>query len=351
MSDAPDKHFLVIKRGALGDVVRTSYFARALKQRHGPGLRLAWLTAPAALPLLRFNPWIDDLWTSFAEASPFPFARVFSLDDERDALEGLAGVETAEITGAYLRADGVPTYTDDAAAWFDMGLLSRFGKMRADALKRANRRSHSQIFSALFGVDGVEPVFFGNPRLERWADAWLRKDRVHIGVNPFAGGRWSSKELRRDELCRLLRLLLDGFESNDIAVQLTLFGAGDDVRRNRSVADEVADARVQVADTDDSVLRLAALIGRLNYLITSDSLAMHLAVAQAVPFLAFFSPTSAVEIDDFGRGRKVVSTAPDYCSYRKDADNSSITAARLLEAFQTHGAEIRLFTRSTAVLG
>jgi heptosyltransferase-2 len=57
---------------------------------------------------------------------------------------------------------------------------------------------------------------------------------------------------------------------------------------------------------------------------------MHLAIAQDVPTLAFFAPTSAVEIDGFGRVQKVVSTAPDYCSYRSDADNSSVTAGRLL---------------------
>jgi heptosyltransferase-2 len=61
---------------------------------------------------------------------------------------------------------------------------------------------------------------------------------------------------------------------------------------------------------------------------------MHLAVAQGVGTIAFFAPTSAVEIDDFKRVTKIVSSAADYCSYRRDADNSSITAARLLEAVQ-----------------
>jgi heptosyltransferase-2 len=84
--------------------------------------------------------------------------------------------------------------------------------------------------------------------------------------------------------------------------------------------------------TDESVQHLAAAIGRLDYLISSDSLALHLAIAQDVPFTAFFSPTSAVEIDDWGIGTKVASTAPDYCNYRKDADNSTITADRIIEA-------------------
>jgi hypothetical protein len=32
-------HLLIVKRGALGEVVRTSCFAKALKDRSGPELR------------------------------------------------------------------------------------------------------------------------------------------------------------------------------------------------------------------------------------------------------------------------------------------------------------------------
>ncbi len=48
--------------------------------------------------------------------------------------------------------------------------------------------------------------------------------------------------------------------------------------------------------------------------------------------VAFFAPTSAAEIELYGRGAKVASTAPDACSYRPDADNSTVTVERLLDA-------------------
>jgi len=79
-------HLLVVKKGALGDVVRTSYFAKALKKKFGPGLRLSWITAPASADLLRLNPSVDDLWFDFEQAKPFRFDRIFSLDDELDTL-------------------------------------------------------------------------------------------------------------------------------------------------------------------------------------------------------------------------------------------------------------------------
>lgn len=180
-------HFLVVKKGALGDVVRTSYFAKALKRKFGPGLRVSWITAPASGDLLRLNPNIDDLWFDFAQAKPFRFDRIFSLDDELDTLEGVAGLATDSVTGAILQ-ENRPNYTQDAAEWFDMGLHSRFGKQRADELKRLNQRSHAQIFSAIFGVERVTPEFYLDESCRRWAHANLPRAMNCVGINPYSGG-------------------------------------------------------------------------------------------------------------------------------------------------------------------
>lgn len=322
-------HYLVVKRGALGDVVRTAYFADALRRKHGDGLRLSWLTAPMSAPLIRFNPNIDDIWTSFAEAGGQSFDRVFSLDDESDAIDGVMALRATRITGA-VATDGKPAYTDDAAPWFDMGLLSRFGKARADELKKLNTRGHAQLLAQLFDVADVRPVFYGSSRFDDWARRWMPAGARYVGVNCFAGGRWQSKELPAPEIPRLVEGLLALPAGQDIKV--VLIGAGADLQRNRALAERFPAARVIVADTDDTVLRLAAVIGRLDLMVSSDSLAMHLAVGQGVPTIAFFAPTSAAEIDAFGLVTKIVSTAPDYCSYKRDADNASITAARILDA-------------------
>jgi heptosyltransferase-2 len=324
-------HFLIVKKGALGDVVRTSYFAKALKTRFGPSLRLSWITAPASADLLRLNPNIDDLWFDFEQAKPFHFDRIFSLDDELDTLAGVAGLTTDAVTGAIMQ-EPRPTYTPDVAEWFDMGLHSRFGKQRADELKKLNLRSHSQIFSGIFGVERVRPEFYLDQSCQRWAQANLPTATRRVGINPYSGGRWPSKELLPLELERLIARLLDGSSPFGPGTTVVLLGAAQDFTKNAAlVARQRTDKLVAIC-TDESVQHLAAAVAGLDYLISSDSLALHLAIAQNVPFTAFFAPTSAVEIDDWGIGTKVASTAPDYCSYRKDADNSSITCARIIEA-------------------
>lgn len=324
-------HFLVVKKGALGDVVRTSYFAQALKQQFGGDLRLSWITAPSSADLLRLNPNIDDLWFEFEEARPFRFNRIFSLDDEIETLEGVAGLSTDSVTGAILQ-ESVATYTQDSNEWFDMGLRSRFGKERADELKKLNRRSHAQIFSKIFGVEQVSPKFYLDDACRGWAQANLPKARRRVGINPYSGGRWPSKELRPAELQRLIARLLDGSSPFGTGTAVVLIGAGQDYLKNQALVAELAAADLTAICTDESVQHLAAAVSGLDYLISSDSLALHLAIAQEIPFTAFFSPTSAAEIDDWGIGTKVASTASDYCNYRKDADNASITADRIIDA-------------------
>jgi heptosyltransferase-2 len=152
-----------------------------------------------------------------------------------------------------------------------------------------------------------------------------------IGINPYAGGRWKSKELPEPELTELVRRILDA--ATPIAsIRILLLGAGRDYERNKEVEKRFCDERLCAINTDESVLHLAGAIGALELLITSDSLALHLGIAQRVPCSAFFAPTSGAEIDSFGLVAKVLSTSADYCCYRSHADNSSVTATRILSA-------------------
>jgi len=339
---------LIVKHGALGDVVRTSYFAGPLREKYGAELKLFWITSIGAKPLIVRNPYIDYIVTRFEDIMNDQFDIIFSLDDEDEALAGVDRLRSTRIVGVHFE-DGKISYTIDAAPWFDMGLRSRFGKSRADELKKLNRRGHAEIFAEIFDVARARPRFYGDSALETHYQKWLADCTVAIGVNPFAGGRWPSKELRSTELEAFLKVLLGTSSLLSAGACIVLTGAGADREKNLALAQALGDPRMRVADTEASPLHLAAIISQLDYIVSSDSLAMHLGIAQGIPTVAFFSPTSAAEIDGFGRLVKVASTAPDYCSYRKEADNSTITHARLLEGLkELHRLEMRARRRNDA---
>jgi len=335
---------LIVKHGALGDVVRTSYFVEALRKKFQDRIYIGWLTKPVSAELLRFNPDINQVIFDGGECARIVWDVVYSLDDEQEALQTVASLRHRRLVGASVGSDGKPVYSDDAAEWFDMGLISRFGRSEADDRKRRNARSHAEIFCSIFDVNSVRPRFYGCREMTKWATERFSKRVFRIGINAGAGLRWPSKAFRHEYLPVLIRDISLWGSTRRRRFEIHLLGAGDEHKRNVECAAQLHEHHVSAIDTSDSVLRLAAAVASMNVMVTSDSLAMHLAIAQQVPTLAFFSATSAVEIDMFGRGEKVISTSPDYCSYRPNADNSTITPDRLLAQLQV------LFARLPGVL-
>lgn len=331
------QNVLVIKYGALGDVVRTSYFAKAIKAAR-PQTNLHWITHPACVPLISHNPHIDVIHTDTTAITDMDFDVVYSLDDELEALKLASSLQTRQIVGAHLDHQGKPVYTDSVAAWFDMGLNSRFPKARADELKRLNALTHATIFASIFETQRPSPDFHGAPQSEEAAMAQCQELRLGydllVGINAFAGARWPSKSMPVDQYHDLVRQLIGG-QLAGRRVKVLLLGAKDDAQHNRALYEQLGrPADITPLDTSQDVLDLAGIIKGLDVLITSDSLALHLAIGQHVPVVTFFASTSAAEIENGPTIAKVVSTAPDYCSYMPHADNSTITSDRILAAMR-----------------
>ena len=273
-----DGSTLIIKLGAMGDVLRTTTILNVLE---GP---VTWVTRPASVPLLENNPRL-------AAVVPFDAAHrlrdrhfdlVACLDDEPEACRLLDLVQWRRRIGAYLE-DGAVRYGESAAPWYDMGLVSRFGKERADELKRLNRRPYQEHLFAMFGrrfageeyVLGIEPCDVRAPR---------------IGIETRADLRWQLKRWGRfPELCQRLRA--DGFD-------VFLFEQRDDVR------DFVTD------------------VNGCRFVVTGDTLTMHIALALRKPTIAIFGPTSAPEIYDYGRLTKIVSPIECICCYLRTCDKA-----------------------------
>jgi heptosyltransferase-2 len=270
---------LIIKLGAMGDVLRTTSILNRLP---GP---VTWVTRPASVPLLENNPRIATL-LSLDEARTALQGRRFDLaaclDDEPEACRLLDLVEYDRHVGAYLD-DGQVRYGDSARGWYDMGLVSRFGKERADELKRLNTRSFQEHLFGTFGLEfaGDEYVFGYAPQ-----DA----DPRRVGIEMRADARWQWKRWGRyPELIERLRA--DGCE-------IFVFEPRDDLR------DFIAD------------------VNRCSLVVTGDTLTMHIALALKKRVVAVFGPTSAPEIYDYGRLTKVVSPIDCICCYLKTCDKS-----------------------------
>lgn len=333
---------LILKTGALGDVLRTTSVLPGLQARY-PEARVTWVTAPAAMDLVRHHPLVaqalplrpdDELGAErLAGELGRGWDRVISLDDEHVLCRLASAVSPdGSLSGAYLDAVGERRYTPDVGPWFDMGLLSVHGKQRADELKVANTESHAAIYARMLGIEMGEPELpltgEGEGARAAFGERLARHgERRWIGLNTGSGGRWESKKLSVERTVELARRLED---VRPAGLGFVLLGGPEERERNAAIAAGLGGLAFEDAGVDNSLLEFAGIVDALDLLITSDSLALHVAVARKVPVLSFFAPTSAAEIELYGRGAKVRSTAPDYCSYRKDADTSTLTVERLV---------------------
>lgn len=339
---------LILKTAALGDVLRTTSILPGLAATL-PGARITWVTAPGAVDLVRTHPLVHAVVpldvrdpASLAEVerrlATVRWTRLISLDDEEPLCALATRLASERLSGAHLDSAGRRAYTADVAPWFDMGLLSVRGKAAADALKIANTKSHPQIYAEMLGVPMGRPALHLTAAARAFAEEFARRHgldarRPLVGLNTGAGGRWVSKQLAPDRTVELARRLAGRLPAQATFV---LFGGDSEAERNAEILSGLERAglgqRAVDAGTRNGLLDFAALVGLCDLLVTSDSLALHVAIALDRRVVAFFAPTSAAEIELYGLGEKVASTSPDACSYRPDADNSSITPERLADA-------------------
>jgi heptosyltransferase-2 len=337
---------LIIKLGALGDVIRTTTVLKPLKKRF-PDSWISWITQENAFPFFNGNRYVDSVLTleqARLALSGAEFDLVLSLDDELEACE-FAECYRATCTrfvGGHVNDQGQPTYTDTAARWFGMGILRSDedgGIVEANRIKAANQQTYQTHLFAMAGLEDVNPVQYP-PQIDIPPEAQAAVDRrlestglgrrPIVGLNTSSGMRWRSKQLDEGPTADLAERLI-----NELNVDVVLLGGAQEEHRNRAIAASISPHRGQaVSLTTADLIEFAAIVSRLSLVITSDSLALHVATAVEVPLLAFFGPTSPTEIELYGLGEKITPSTMCNCFYKKECMNPPSCVNRLdLEAF------------------
>src|SRR5262245_36145075 len=122
---------LIIKLGATGDVVRTTTLLRRLAGS------VSWITTKNNLPLLQ---GIDRAlrcvsWENRKHVADTTYDLVINLEDDCETSQFLDELTFKQLFGAYLGGDNQLAYTSDSRDWFDLSLISTYGRKEADRLK------------------------------------------------------------------------------------------------------------------------------------------------------------------------------------------------------------------------
>ena len=143
-----EKHILIIKLDALGDVLRTTSILPAINNKY-PNSAITWITRNNALLLVRNNPFIFKSYGIEDSYLEFILSREFDMCINLDA-EPLSGsiakiVKAREKVGFIVDKRGalVPV-NDSSIEWFEMGVN--------DHLKRVNRKTYFEHMYEIIGL-------------------------------------------------------------------------------------------------------------------------------------------------------------------------------------------------------
>jgi len=283
-------NILIAKLGATGDVVRTSSLLRQLSGH------ISWITAAKNVVLLQ-NIGYNIRCCTWEERDLFrdrAYDLVINLEDTTEVASFVTKLETRKIFGAYLGSDNSLQYTDDSHRWFDLSLISRYGRAEADKLKFKNRDSYQELIFGGLGLKFTDQQYV----LPTPVKTDLKGD---VAIAAEVGSVWPMKNWAHyGELGD--RLKAEGLKVNFLPQRKSLLEHLGDVSNHRC-------------------------------LVGGDSLPMHLALGRRVSCVSIFNCTSPWEIFDYGIQTKLVSPLLGQFFYQRGLNAAATTAITLDEVF------------------
>ena len=284
-------NILIIKLGATGDVVRTTPLLGRL------GGHVTWLTARKNVVLLQgIN---DDLtglgWEERHLVPSLKYDLVINLEDTLDVASYVRTLNYQQLFGAVAGVDDVLRYSDDSAHWFNLSLISKFGREEADRMKLANRRTYQDLI-----FDGLGLKFDGDRYLlPEVPESALRGD---VAISPEAGPVWPMKNWA------YYGELKSELESRGLIVNL--------LPRRESLLEHLADVKGH------------------RCLVSGDSLPMHFALGTGTRCVSLFTCTGPWEIHDYGVQKQIVSPLLDEFFFKRGLDKRATTAITVKEVLE-----------------
>jgi ADP-heptose:LPS heptosyltransferase len=310
---------LIIKLGAMGDVLRTTSVLKGLKEKYKSS-EITWVTKKVSTSLLESNPLISKI-IHFTEEGikkikNKKFDLIFNLDEEYEACK-LADEIKGKIIGFYFDKNKKICPTKTNKEWYDMSRLGK--KPKNDILKKKNKKTYQKILQEILEInsDYDEIIYNLTDKQKTFGKNFLRhhnlkeKDLI-IGLNTGAGSVWPSKKWPITKTINLIEKL-----QKELDAKIILLGGPNEIERNKKIC-SMSNAQIINPGSGYNLSELPAIINCCKLFITTDTLVLHLALALKRKIIALFGPTPANEIKMYNLGHKIVSKSTSACSFKPD---------------------------------
>ncbi|MBL7960174.1 glycosyltransferase family 9 protein [bacterium] len=328
---------LIIKFDALGDVLRTTAILPSLRKAFSDA-KITWLTKANAKDVFVNNSLVDAVWTI---EDPVTLSRLMTEEfdflihpDASPSSAYFARCANAKIKkGFSINEKGcVFPLNNEAEEWFELGAF--------DDLKKKNKKTYQQVIHEIAGLPYRQSeIIIELTESERaFAAQFSNKHELKrfdfvVGLNTGAGGRWKYKKWTLQGYKELILTLNQKYNCG-----ILLYGSTEEADRNV----QLSKVGANVIDTggDNSLREFFSLISLSDIVVTGDTLALHTAAALKKQVICLFGPTSANEIEDYGRITKIQPDLDCLVCYKMDCDfvpncMESISVKTVMDAIET----------------
>jgi heptosyltransferase-2 len=317
------KKILIIKLGAIGDVIRTTPLLTKLRAEY-PNCQIYWITDfPAILPKSK----IDRIFSFDAKAVTIleetKFDIAINLDKDYPASALMNKINADEKFGFCLK-DGVPSAQNPLAEHkFVTGLF--------DDVNKANTKSYQE---EMFEICGFK--FAGEEYLLDFdkSIAWDIKngDKKIIGLNTGCGDRWVSRLWAEENWEKLCTMLLDN------GYYPLLLGGKQEHEKNSRLSEKTGAAYLG----HFSLQEFISLCARTDLMVSAVTMGMHLAVGLKKPLVLINNIFNPHEFELYGKGEIVSPDKECTCYFSPKCKNEEyfcmehLPVEKIFEAINRH---------------
>ncbi|MBU1045281.1 MAG: lipopolysaccharide heptosyltransferase II [Candidatus Omnitrophica bacterium] len=283
------KRILIIKLGALGDVILISVALKAIRAKF-PDAYISLLIKSEFKSIVQRCPYLDNLIVLKKNGWAHIFKQVFKI--KKNDFDISIDFQNNNLSHFISFAAGIKQRFGfrNKKLGFLLNEATAFTKPDCDPI--------THQFKMLKRLDIVQPK---DMCLEIWIaqrdkeqidiflkDNWFNENQPLIGINPFASQRWETKSWDIESYAKLADRL-----SNKYHARIVFTGTANDRMKIKQIIALTSCKPINAAGKT-SIVELAALIKRCSVFVSVDSAPLHISAAVNTPFVALFGPTDPV---------------------------------------------------------
>ena len=312
------KKILILKLGAIGDVIRTTPILNGLRKKYGEDIHITWVIGKQSYDLVKNNEYVDKTLLYNEETilrlKKEKFDILLSLEIAPPATLLANEINANEKFGYFFNEDSHPsTFNKKAESYLD--------RVFSDKIDRETKKTYQEMLFEIIEINYDKEEYVIPLTKKEYAQDFKNKNNLNkkiIGINIGSGSRWPSKQWDKNKIIELAKKI-----KQDNQYDLILLGGPEEKEMLPYLS---RDLKLPYNSPENSLSEYISIVNLCDTIITGDTITMHLGIGLNKKIIALFFCTPPWQIEDYGRVKKLTSPLLDKYyfddQYHEDLVNS-----------------------------